>query len=138
MHTILKVEKDLRTNLISDLECVQLSEPGRVTVICQIRVKLDKDMQPLCLFDEFAIDVPCKCVCILALSFSLQCHHAGDDINNIVIVPSEIPIISEFILPTNVSFLISTFDPMGVRIRMTLHIDLSKFNLCYSQVVAPY
>ena len=47
-------------DIISDLECVQLSEPGKVTIICQIRVTLDRDMQPLCLFDEFAINVPCK------------------------------------------------------------------------------
>ena len=50
----------------------------------------------------------------------------GNDIHNIAIVPSEIPLIS-FFLPTDRSFLISTFDAMGTRIRKTLNVFLSKF-----------
>ena len=54
----------------------------------------------------------------------------GNNINNIVIIPSEIPLISSenFILPADVSFLISTFDPSGTRIRTTLDVTLSKFD----------
>lgn len=46
--------------MVPEIVCVQLSEPGRVTIICQTRVTFDMDRTPLCLFDEFAIDVPCK------------------------------------------------------------------------------
>ena len=54
----------------------------------------------------------------------------GENINNIVIIPSEIPLISSenFILPADVSFLISAFDPSGTRIRMTLDVTLSEFD----------
>ena len=62
---------------------------------------------------------------VLIINFFL-----GENINNIVIIPSEIPLISseDFILPADVSFLISAFDPSGTRIRMTLDVTLSKFN----------
>ena len=50
----------------------------------------------------------------------------GGDIHNIVITTSEIPLVANFLLPTNLSFLISAFDPMGARIRTTLNILLSK------------
>ena len=52
----------------------------------------------------------------------------GSDIHNIVIITSETPLVADLPLPTNHSFLISTFDPMGARIQMTLNILLSKFN----------
>ena len=116
-------------DIISGLECVQLSEPGKVTVICQIRVRLDRDMQPLCLFDEFAINVPCKHVIRNECVHNNAFIHAGGDISNIVIIPSEIRGIDGLPLPTNLSFLISTIDPMGTRIRTTLQIRLSKFCL---------
>ena len=45
---------------IPDIECVQLTEPGRINIICQTRVVLDRDSPPLCLFDEFAVNIPCK------------------------------------------------------------------------------
>ena len=45
---------------VSDIECIQLTEPGRVTVICQIRPVLAMDGSPLCLFDEFSVNIPCK------------------------------------------------------------------------------
>ena len=53
----------------------------------------------------------------------------GNNIHNIAIVPSEIPLISseKFRLPANRSFLISMFDLMGARIRKTLNVFLSKF-----------
>ena len=55
----------------------------------------------------------------------------GGDIHNIVIITSEIPLIAGLPLPTNLSLLISTFDPMGARIRMTLSITLSKCSYYY-------
>ena len=50
----------------------------------------------------------------------------GGDIHNIVIITSETPLVADLTLPTNLPLLISTFDPMGARIRTTLNITLSK------------
>ena len=62
VHYALYVQRIIPINIVSEIECVQLSEPGRVTVICQIRVTLNSDVQPLCHLDNFGIDVriPCK------------------------------------------------------------------------------
>lgn len=52
----------------------------------------------------------------------------GDDIHNIAIVSSEIPLISG--LPKfNNSFLISILDPMGAHIQVALSVYLSKLKL---------
>ena len=57
--------------------------------------------------------------------------NAGSEVSNIVIIPSEIPLISDYILPATESFLVSAFDTMGTRIRTSLQLQLSKllFNL---------
>jgi hypothetical protein len=54
--------------------------------------------------------------------------HTGGDVHNIVVIPSEIPLISSLPLPTNVSLLISANDSMGDPIRTTLNFALSKFS----------
>ena len=120
--------------LISEIECIQLTEPGMVIVICQIRFTLNRDQQPFCLFDQLAINVPCKYysfvitnMCMLITTSFYIIIITGTDINNIVLTPSEIPLVAGFLLPTNVSLFISTFDPMGTRHRMTLDVTLSKF-----------
>ena len=61
--------------------------------------------------------------------YSQSTSFLGENINNIVIIPSEIPLLSSenFGLPANVSFLISAFDPSGTRIQTTLDVTLSKF-----------
>ena len=56
-------------------------------------------------------------MCIILLLF------VGNDIHNIVIVPSEMPFI---ILPQNVSFMISAFDPEERHIQTIMNISLSK------------
>ena len=60
----------------------------------------------------------------------LTINFLGENINNIAIIPSEIPLLSseDFTLPADVSFLISTFDPSGTRIRTILDVTLSKFD----------
>ena len=57
----------------------------------------------------------------------------GNDISNIVIVPSEIPLIS--LLTGNLSLFISGFAPMGTRIRETLQVQISKYVLVHGQDV---
>ena len=52
----------------------------------------------------------------------------GNDIHNVVVIPSEIPLISSFLLPTDVSFLVTATDSMGSRVSMTLNVMLSKFS----------
>ena len=49
----------------------------------------------------------------------------GNDINNIIIVSAEIPLMLG--LPTELSLLISTFDPEGSRVQTTMRVQLSKF-----------
>ena len=49
----------------------------------------------------------------------------GNNINNIIIVSAEIPIMLG--PPTELSLLISTFDPKGSRVQTTLKVQLSKF-----------
>ena len=62
---------------IPDIECVQLTEPGRVNIICQTRVVLNRDSPPLCLFDEHTVNVLCKHVheinklCVQSFNFIL-------------------------------------------------------------------
>ena len=51
----------MHINYVSDIECIQLTEPGRVTVICQIRSVLDMDMLPLCLFVESSVNIGFRC-----------------------------------------------------------------------------
>ena len=87
----------------------------------------DRNGEILCLFPNVSISVPCKlsieCVIVWYYPFFL---FAGNDVHNIAIVPSELPLISDSILPQTVSFLISGFDSMDSRIRTTLQVELSK------------
>ena len=62
-----------------------------------------------------------------ATSFLYTC--IGNDLHNVVVIPSEIPLISQFQLPTNATFLVSTTDSMGSLVSMTLNIVLSKFSI---------
>ena len=119
----------IHVNYVSDIECIQLTEPGRVTVICQIRSVLDMDMFPLCLFVESSVNIPCKLYACMLRYINRRLifiNFVGNDIHNIVLVPSEIPFISDFILPQNVSFTISAFDPEESCIQITLNVSLSK------------
>ena len=102
------------------MECVQLTEPGRITVICWTRVTFDMDIQPLCLFEELTINVPCKSE-IPVMDEGTSAHmilfsFTDDDINTtIIIVPSQLPLISDSTLwPTEeLSFHVERYDLTG-------------------------
>ena len=61
--------------------------------------------------------------------FVIAITNVGSDFSNIAIIPSEIPLISKYILPNAESFLISAFDPTGTLIRASLQVQLSKLLL---------
>ena len=114
------------------MECVQLTEPGRITVICQTRVTFDMDIQPLCLFEGLTINVPCKFE-IPVMGEGTSAHmilfsFTDNDINHTIIVPSQLPLISDSTLwPTvELSFHVERYDLTGGRVRQTLQIQLGK------------
>ena len=52
----------------------------------------------------------------------------GDNINHTVIVPSQLPLISTFLLTEELIFRVERYDLTGRRVRQMLQIQLSKFN----------
>ena len=113
---------------ISEMECIQLTEPGRITVICQTRVSFDMDIQPLCLFEGLTINVPCKCRIFVKDKLRNQWSFIGDDINHTVIVPSQLPLISTLLPTEELIFRVERYDLIGRRVRQMLKIQLSKLN----------
>ena len=65
-------------------------------------------------------------IIIIIINRHVHINFVGNDIHNIVIVPSEIPLISGFMLPQYVPFMISAFDLEENHIQITLNISLSK------------
>lgn len=75
--------------LVSALECVQLTEPGTTRVICVTREALLD--QPVCVFlEQDLLAVPCKLNAMRCdITYICQVIIAGDDLNNIVLTSSD-------------------------------------------------
>lgn len=110
------------------IECVPLTEPGVVTVICASRVRYVGN--PFCTLSGLVLEVSCKTLVlevhiqqqyIHARTFHYKYVTAGSDLSSVVINSSSPPFpIGEDEL--SVSF----FDAMQDRIRTTVEIAISK------------